>query len=124
MISGKQIAEAKANTQYQTDPLHEHDDCIRIAYEWLDAQPKLKGVRRSARPIKHIIESWGGRYVSQGDVEVAAQLHPDIHGEYPYFNISAGLIEPNRRRLAGIGEAGMQASSYTRYRDVYRTQEP
>ena len=55
--------------------------------------------------LKHIIEAWGGRYVSTSDVEVAATLHPEIRGTYPHFNISARLTEPSKNRLAGISEA-------------------
>ncbi|WP_456638531.1 hypothetical protein [Bradyrhizobium sp. USDA 10063] len=93
--------------------MHEHDDCIRIAYEWLDAQTKTKGVMRDRRPLKHIIEDWGGRYVSQSDVEVAAELHPEIRGTYPHFNISARLVLPSDVRLATIPEARTQRYKMT-----------
>jgi len=43
-----------------------------IVSEWLDAQVKTKNRRMTHNPIKHIIEKWSGRYVSQSDVEVAA----------------------------------------------------
>lgn len=86
-------------------PLHEHDDCIRIAYQWLDAQIKVKRIG-GFEPWKHIIEKWGERYVSQSDVEVAAEMHPDVAGVYPRFNISARLVLPSRHRLIGVGEAG------------------
>ncbi|MEA3643859.1 MAG: hypothetical protein VBE63_28615, partial [Lamprobacter sp.] len=52
-----------------------------------------------------MVEWWAGRYVSRFDVEVAAFLHPDIQGEYPYYNISARLIEPSTQRLEHIPEA-------------------
>lgn len=91
--------------KYSEDRLHEHPDCIRIAYEWLDAQKKTKGKTTKVNPLKHLIERWGGRYVSTSDVEVAAMMHPDVKGEYPHFNISARLTEPSKKRLSGIGEA-------------------
>jgi hypothetical protein len=50
----------------------------------------------------------GGRYVSQSDVEVAAELHPAIKGEYPHFNISSRLTRPSDARLAGIEKAKTQ----------------
>jgi hypothetical protein len=28
-----------------------------------------------------------GHYISVSDVEVAAELHADVFGKYPYFNI-------------------------------------
>lgn len=43
MITDKQIELAKHKTNYNPDsPYHEHNDSIRIAYEWLDAQKKIK----------------------------------------------------------------------------------
>lgn len=83
-------------------------DSVRIAYAWLDAQIKLKTVnKKHTRPLKHIIESWGGRYVSADDVIVAAMLHPNIKGKYPHFNISSKLISPDTSRLKDISEAGL-----------------
>jgi hypothetical protein len=110
MLSSREIAEAKIRMKYsyKSEVLHEHEDCIRIAYEWLDAQATTKGVTRFARPLKHIIEKWGGRYVSQSDVEVAAELHPAIRGTYPYFNISRRLVRPSDARLTNIREARTQ----------------
>jgi hypothetical protein len=90
-------------------PHHEHPDCIRLAYQWLDAQKKTKGANmRQTAPIKHAIERWAGRYISTNDVEVAAYLHPEVHGRYPCYNLSQRLIWPNERRLEGIGEARTQ----------------
>jgi hypothetical protein len=40
MLSTNEILEAKKRVRYshgEKDIRHEHDDCIRIAYEWLDA---------------------------------------------------------------------------------------
>ncbi len=111
MLTDTQIEDAKKRVTYSLEkPHHEHNDCIRIAYEWLDAQERTKGVTRGPRPLKHHIEKWAGRYVSQSDVDVAAELHPDIKGTYPYFNISRSLTLPSERRLDGIGEARTQKS--------------
>lgn len=119
MLTSEAITMAKKTTPYRhrTEVFHEHDDCIRIAYEWLDAQKKIKGPTPKTRAIKHIIEQWAGRYVSQSDVEVAAHMHPDITGTYPHFNISARLVEPKLSRLDDIGEARTQMS----YRDTHAT---
>jgi hypothetical protein len=106
MITDAEIESAKRKTPYVLDSQnHQHNDCIRIAYEWLDAQNKTKGVSSKAPASKHLIENWGGRYVSTSDVCVAAELHPDIHGKYPCFNISTRLTEPSIDRLSGISEA-------------------
>jgi len=105
-ITDEQIEQAKLHTRYTTGkPQHEHNDCVRIAYEWLDAQLKTVSPLRRAFALKHLIEKWGGRYVSQSDVEVAGQLHPKIKGNYPHYNISTKLTFPNKERLADVGEA-------------------
>jgi len=106
-ISDTEIGQAKTATKYiDNKPHHEHPDCIRIAYQWLDAQVKTKHPnKRAAYALKHLVERWAGRYVSQSDVEVAAHLHPDINGQYPNFNISSRLIDPNVSRLESIPEA-------------------
>ena len=106
ILTDEQIEEAKKWTKYSTaEQLHQHNDCIRIAYEWLDAQDTIVSKQTSAFALKHLIEKWGGRYVSQSDVEVAAYMHPQIKGVYPYYNISARLTLPADDRLEGIGEA-------------------
>lgn len=114
MLSTEQIAAAKKGFRYSqpADVLHEHDDCIRMAYEWLDAQNVRASPSGKFRPLKHIIEKWAGRYISQSDVEVAAAMHPRISGKYPDYNLSARLILPSDKRLEGIGEALKQG-----YRD-------
>jgi len=76
-----------------------------MAYEWLDAQNIVGTPNKKYRPLKHIIEKWAGRYISQSDVEVAAAMHPRICGTYPNFNLSARLVQPSDGRLEGIGEA-------------------
>ncbi len=116
MITDKEIEEAKKRTKYTLDSQHhEHNDCIRIAYEWIDAQKKIKNKSNKATALKHVIEKWGGRYISTSDVCVAAELNPDVHGVYPYFNISSRLTEPSIKRLNGIEEA----MKHSNYRDSY-----
>ncbi|MGE0810289.1 MAG: hypothetical protein AB7N69_06690 [Immundisolibacter sp.] len=126
MLTDNQIEYGKAKVTYSLNEggRHEHHDCIRMAYEWLDAQKKIKNPTTKTFALKHIIEEWAGRYISTSDVEVAAYLHPEIHGRYPHFNISARLTVPSDSRLSGISEALSQ-----RYRDrfdssVYSAREP
>lgn len=105
-LTDEQIEAGKRGVVYGSpQPLHQHNDCIRIAYEWLDAQRKLGSPQKLSFPLKHLIEKWGGRYVSQSDVEVAAYIHPSIRGKYPLYNISAHLTLPREDRLDGISEA-------------------
>lgn len=107
MHSADGIAKAKNETKYRdNEPHHEHDDCIRMAYEWLEAQTKTKNPTKTRWPLKHIIENWAGRYISQSDVEVAAHMHPEIIGSYPFYNISSRLTEPSQNRLSRFSEAG------------------
>ena len=125
MISDQEIEAAKLRTVHKLESMHhEHNDCIRIAYEWLDAQKKTKTKSSKAYTIKHLIENWGGRYVSTSDVCVAAELHPEIHGMYPFFNISARLTEPSMQRLSSISEA-MKHSNYRESYDpsIYKIDE-
>lgn len=109
---GIQDAESKYGSDYPpgTDAaFHQHHDCIRLAYTWLDAQKKTKSVCHQV-DLKHIIENWAGRYVSSSDVLVAASLHPDIMGSYPRFNISKIFTHPSSFRRLGIGEANKHRS--------------
>lgn len=129
MISDKEIEAAKHRTQYflkGSEQSHEHPDCIRIAYEWFDAQQKIKKPNKKKFPfiLKHYVEAWSGRYISSSDVCVAAELHPEIHGKYPFFNISSRLVEPSLERLANIGEAMTQENYRKSHRrEEYKTQE-
>ncbi|OAJ46917.1 hypothetical protein [Pseudomonas marginalis] len=110
MLTDEQIEAAKRTTHYSSTepPLHEHNDCIRFAYEWLDAQVKTKGKLKSPLQIKHLIERWAGRYVSTSDVDVAASLHPQVQGKYPYFTISSKLTNPSATRISSLGQAFSQ----------------
>jgi len=74
--------------------------------------------------LKHIIEAWGGRYVSYFDVEVAAALL-GLQGRYPFYDISSKLTRPSLSRLEGIGEAMKHRGYLSRpwHRDVYSIDE-
>jgi len=100
-------------------------DMVRIALEWLDAQKKLNRPNKRSIGDKHDIEHWAGRYISATAVQVAANLHPEIKGTYPYFNISSRLVRPNPRRLVNITEAGIHPSYFTvSYFDAKYYDEP
>ncbi|WP_025155096.1 hypothetical protein [Morganella morganii] len=60
MLTDKKIEQAKKTTRYSSrnDILHEHNDCIRIAYEWLDAQKKLKGPTTKTYALKGFQAQW------------------------------------------------------------------
>jgi hypothetical protein len=110
MLTDKQIEEAKKRALYQqeygtprTTP-DDHNDSVRIAYEWLDAQRKMK--KASCWPCKHIVEGWGKRHIPWFAVAVAAELHPKVFGAYPFLNIAKQLVLPSTKRLEGIGQAG------------------
>jgi len=124
MLTDDEIEAGKRRTKYTDDPHHEHNDCIRLAYEWLDAQKTIKSSRKDWHALKHIIEKWAGRYVSQTDVEVAAELHPRIAGKYPNYNLSGKLTRPNDRRLADISEAMTQGQRDRIDEEVYSIVEP
>lgn len=123
MLTNAEIDAAKRKLRQTEDVLHEHNDCIRLAYEWLDAQKTIQSGAKTFRPLKHIIEKWAGRYVSQSDVEVAAILHPRIMGKYPNFNMSSKIVLPNDRRLGGIGEALTQGQRERMDPSIYSSVE-
>lgn len=115
MLTDQEIQLAISKISKNPNNLHEHPDCVRIAYAWLDAQKKIQSACRQSFPIKHYIEKWAGRYVSESDVEVAAYLHPEIRGTYPNFNISSNLTDPCRSRLIGIPEAMTQPDYHSKH---------
>jgi len=120
MLTLEQINHAKNMIGFHDEKVYEHDDCIKIAYEWLDAQKKVKNSIDKPKPLKHYIEDWAGRYISKDDVVVAAYIHPEIHGEYPLFNISSRLVKPSLDRLKDIGESfSHNKSSCIKYNDTY-----
>lgn len=125
VLTDEEIEAAKFQAVITDDRLHEHPDCVRIAYQWLDAQRTVQSPQRRFRALKHMIEHWGGRYVSQADVEVAAFLHPRIRGRYPDFNLSGRLVKPSDHCLDEIGEAMTQVNYREQLaEDVYALIEP
>lgn len=119
MITTRQINASAKRLGLAVNP-----PAVRCAYEWLDAQKRIENPRASFRAQKHIIESWAGYYVSTDDVIVAADLHPEIFGEYPKFNLSARMVLPRRERLADIPEAGTHPNYFGRYREgIYKVVE-
>jgi hypothetical protein len=88
---------------------HEHNDCVRIAYEWLSAQKKTKSIKGNCHR-KHEIESWGGRYVSMHDVELAAHIL-GITVKNWRMGISKNSVLPCMSRLNYIGEANSHGYS-------------
>lgn len=114
MLTDEQIKAAIAEL-FSDDYQPEHYDCVRIAYEWLDAQYLLHRNGIMWTPLKGIIERWGGRYVSSKDVCIAASIHPDVFGEYPKFNLPMNLTFPSKGRLSGIKSAGTQTNYDSAY---------
>ena len=110
MLTSEQISNARTICKYECpeEAYHEHDDCVRVAYEWLDAQRTSTTPGKHEVELKRIIERWAGRYVSQADVELAAHLHPRISGSYPGFNLDDRLTLPCESRLRAISEAMTQ----------------
>jgi hypothetical protein len=98
----KQIAEVRQ--KHCPSFLSASCDKVRVAFAFLDAQKTVK-VGKTPCALKHYVESWSGLHISKEDVEVAAILHPDIEGEYPYYNLSANLIMPCYQRLNGLKDA-------------------
>jgi hypothetical protein len=122
MLTDEEIEAAKKKTCYSLPAHHEHADCIRFVYEWLDAQWTVRGKSKRPIAIKLLVAQWAGRYVSTSDVEVAAEMHPRISGKYPNFNISAKLVLPSRDRISMLSQAFTQ--EYNQFRtDNYAFQE-
>ena len=101
-LTDQDIKDAK-NAVNLNNPQHEHNDCIRMAYEWLDAQKTVKTKR--ADDWKHLVEYWCGRYITKDDIKIAAHLHPRIGREKEKLNISNRLTLPRPERLIGVNEA-------------------
>lgn len=120
-LSDKQIDEAKAEANLPS-PRHEHNDCIRMCYEWLSAQKTTKSKRQA--DWKHFVEDWCGRYVTEDDIKVAALLHPDIERDGAKLNISKRLVLPSFERLSGTGEAKKHRARMDEdYKRIYASRE-
>ena len=108
----KNLTDAQIMREIENLPVNEqcyvHScDQVRLAFQWLDAQKKLKRPNKRPWLEKHVLERWAGRYISWCSVEVAGRLHPEITGNYPCFNIGNRFIYPNKRRQIDIAEAGI-----------------
>ena len=81
---------------------------VRMAYSWLDAQRRAKGLTQTYLPLKHMIEAWANFYIPAQAVCIAVNLHPDFFGKkYPHFNLKKDrIIRPDRKRLEGIPGVG------------------
>lgn len=124
-LTNQKIAQTVAGFKYSNDvdAFHEHYDCVRIAYQWFDAQNTRSNSTRHHHFRKELIKEWAGRYVSNADLEVAAFLHPRMAGAYPSFNLSKRLINPCKSRLGGIGEAFTQNYFRPQSCDAYFAKE-
>ena len=108
LLTDKAILIAKGSAPYDSNnALHQHNDCIRIAYIWLDHQKVTKRTRFTASAIKHDIERWAQRYISSSDLIVAAHMHPDIiiNPAHHTLNIHQKFITPPIDYLYKISEA-------------------
>ena len=76
---------------------------IELAYHWLVAQKKTKGI--SGRCEKSKLERWASCYISKNDVIKALELAELRTDAYPRTNISKRLIKPLFSRIAHIKEA-------------------
>jgi hypothetical protein len=107
MFSDKEIEKVKDGFEYfWADGYHQHNDCIRIAAHWLDAQKRTKVCGVSPSVVKHTAEIWAQRYVSASDVEVAAHLLGIGRSERGLIGVSKLQTRPAERRLRNISEAG------------------
>ena len=111
VLSVEAIAFAKQRANYAAFvPVHHNDDCIRIAYAWLDAQIKSSSLSEVPVSQRGLIRSWGGALVMYGDIIVAAELHPEVFGIYPLLNLSNELTYPDPARLTTIVGANEHSS--------------
>ena len=103
------ITEDQSNTADLTpdfpDLENKLNDSVRIAYQWFDAQTKKEVPLGNSVDLQHLIRDWGGREISQNDIEIAASIHPGTKGEYPRYNIDSGMTLPSAERLRGIVES-------------------
>ena len=75
---------------------------VLIAFAWLDAQVGIKGFKKRDYGTNQMIGSWANHHVSRRAIRIAARLHPRIEGEYPHFNISGLMVNPDRARIDGM----------------------
>ena len=79
-------------------------DLVRIAYHWLDAQvvDNSNSTYTPRYDVKDRICNWCGLQISAFYIILAADMHPDIKGEYPAFNLSSTIVNPSLSRLDGL----------------------
>lgn len=123
MLTDQQIENAKNKIKYENEANHTNNDSIRIAYAWFDAQIRTKAAKTACRDLKKWMEEWGGFYVSTSDVIVAAYLHPEIYGDFPYYNISKKFTEPSIMRLSEIPNAFKHDFRKNHRSDLYKHHE-
>ena len=75
---------------------------VLIAFAWLDAQVGIKGFKKRDYGTNQMIGSWANHHVSRRAIRIAARLHPRIKGDYPHFNISGLMVNPDRARIDGM----------------------
>jgi hypothetical protein len=104
--------EMAINEDFTLDGFVPFTDCVRIAYQFLDAQKKIKNPTVSRVPIKSAMKDWSGFYVSGSAIDLAISLHPELVGDHLCLNIPRSQwVIPDRARLAGVMQAG--ATGYT-----------
>jgi hypothetical protein len=100
----------------QKGNVHESTDAILMAMVFLSHQKKNKNYTACRYvPLKHIIESTAGRYISTDDVIVAARLL-GLKGRYPVFNLRFPLKKPPKEVFLGITEYGAHPQYFPRFR--------
>lgn len=95
--------EAVVNDSYPESAINYHT--VLIAFAWLDAQVGTKNITKRQLGLKRIIGNWASHHVSRNAIRIAARLHPRIEGDYPFYNISSLLVEPDPSRIAGMNLA-------------------
>ena len=88
-----------------------NDDNIRIAYEWLDAQEWTTISGGGKIKVKRLISKWGGREISQKEIDMAVALISERAGHTPQDTMNPRLTFPSAERLRGI--AGALKADYT-----------
>ncbi|WP_166507031.1 hypothetical protein [Frigidibacter mobilis] len=125
-FTDRQIAAALAEERrvhIERDAVQEHPDCVRIAIAWLDAQTRLARSHIGVYvPLKHMVEGWGGRYLSTLDLMAGARLL-GIRGAYPWLGISRKFVLPDLARLQVIGQALSQPNYCGKHFDYYMRTE-
>lgn len=102
--------DAVVNDSYPDSAIKYHT--VLIAFAWLDAQVGTKNITKRQLGLKRIIGNWASHHVSRNAIRIAARLHPRIEGDYPFYNISSLLVEPDLSRIAGMNLAHHNIAPY------------